>query len=216
MIHIYYSYLSLENHENLLQNELAKFPIAFQEKIKRYRRWQDAQLSLLGRVLLLKGIKEIYHQNYQNNEMKYSKYNKPYFEEDSIQFNISHSGDIVICAIDDKLEIGIDIEKVSNIKIDDFTSQFSVNEWNKILLSNDNREAFFEFWTQKEAVIKSHGNGLAIPLESFEISNNEAIINKEIFYLKEIKIDSQYKCHISSKAGFGEVSIKQIKLISSI
>ena len=77
MIYIYYAYISEENHENLLENEISRFSFDFQEKIKRYRRWQDAQLSLLGRILLLKGIKENYNQDYQNKKIQYTKYNKP-------------------------------------------------------------------------------------------------------------------------------------------
>lgn len=210
MIYIYYSNISEENHENLLKNELVKFPTDFQEKIKRYRRWQDAQLSLFGRILLLRGIKEIYNQDYQDNEIQYTKYNKPYFKDDLIHFNISHSGNIIVCAITDQSEIGIDIEIISNIEIGDFKSQFTENEWNKIVLSNNKKEAFFDYWTQKEAVIKAHGHGLTIPLKSFEILENKTIINNEKFYLQELKIDTKYKCYLSLKVDFSEVLVKEI------
>lgn len=212
MIHIYYSNIAEENHKDLLKNELVKFSIDFQNKIKRYRRWQDAQLSLLGRILLLKGINEIYNHDYQHKEIHYTKYNKPYFKDDFIQFNISHSGNIVVCAISDKSEIGIDIEMISDIEINDFKSQLTDNEMNKISLSNNKSDAFFEYWAQKEAVIKSHGHGLTIPLKSFEILENAAIINNEKLYLQEIKIDSQYKCYLSLKECISEVSIKQIQI----
>lgn len=210
MIYIYYSNISKENHENLLKNELVKFPTDFQEKIKRYRRWQDAQLSLFGRILLLRGIKEIYNQDYQDNEIQYTKYNKPYFEDDLIHFNISHSGNIIVCAITDKSEIGIDIEIITNIEIGDFKSQFTENEWNKIVLSNNKKEAFFDYWTQKEAVVKAYGYGLTIPLKSFEILENKTIINNEKFYLQELKIDTKYKCYLSLKVDFSEVLVKEI------
>ncbi len=210
MIYIYYSYLSHENHKNLLKNELVKFPTDFQEKIKQYRRWQDAQLSLLGRIILLRAIKEIYNQDYQNKKIHHTKYNKPYFEDNSIPFNVSHSGSIVVCAINDKSEIGIDIEMVSTIEIDNFKSQFTEGEWNKILFSNNKREDFFEYWTKKEAVIKAHGHGLSISLQSFEIIENATIINNEKFHLQEIKIEKQYKCYIASKNHFSKIFIKQI------
>jgi 4'-phosphopantetheinyl transferase len=193
-----------------LKNELVKFPTDFQEKIKRYRRWQDAQLSLFGRILLLRGIKEIYNQDYQDNEIQYTKYNKPYFEDDLIHFNISHSGNIIVCAITDKSEIGIDIEIITNIEIGDFKSQFTENEWNKIVLSNNKKEAFFDYWTQKEAVVKAYGYGLTIPLKSFEILENKTIINNEKFYLQELKIDTKYKCYLSLKVDFSEVLVKEI------
>ncbi|HKX86717.1 MAG TPA: 4'-phosphopantetheinyl transferase superfamily protein [Flavobacterium sp.] len=199
MTRIYYAYISEEYHENFLKNELVKFPTVFQEKIKEYRKWEDAQLSLLGRVLLLKGIKQIYGRDYQNKEIEYTAYNKPYFKDDLIQFNISHSGNIVVCAISDQSEIGIDIERIANIEIADFKSEFTENEWDAIVLSNNSNEAFFAYWTQKEAVIKSHGHGLSIPLKSFEILDNVTEINGEKYGLKELKIDEKYKCYIALK-----------------
>ncbi|QYS89919.1 4'-phosphopantetheinyl transferase superfamily protein [Flavobacterium davisii] len=206
MTHIYYAYISEEYHENFLKNELVKFPTVFQEKIKEYRKWQDAQLSLSGRVLLLQGIQEVYNLDYSDKEVCYTKFNKPYFLNDSIHFNISHSGDIVICAIAKENEVGIDIEKISNIEIVDFEKQFTTNEWAKIINSNAREETFFEFWAQKEAVIKAHGYGLTIPLQSFEILDNKTIINEEIYHLKELKIDEEYKCFISTKQ-FSNTSI---------
>ena len=88
MIYIYYSYLSEENHESLLKNDLPQFPADYQEKINRFQRWQDAQLSLLGRILLFKGVKETYKQKPEAKEIIQTLYNKPYFEDNSVLFNM--------------------------------------------------------------------------------------------------------------------------------
>ncbi|TDW48164.1 4'-phosphopantetheinyl transferase [Flavobacterium sp. 270] len=212
MIYIYYSYLSEENHESLLKNDLPKFPFHYQEKIKRYRRWKDAQLSLLGRVLLFKGIEEIYNYNAYDKVMQHTKHNKPYFEDNSIRFNISHSGEIVVCVFGSEHEVGIDIEVISDIKIEDFKFQMTKTEWDNITFSKNKERAFFDYWTQKEAVIKAHGSGLAIPLESFEILDNTTIINGEKFYLKKIEIDKKYKCYISLKENISEISIEKYNI----
>ncbi|GIQ60768.1 4'-phosphopantetheinyl transferase [Flavobacterium collinsii] len=210
MIYIYYSYLSKENHENMLKYDLPKFPVDYQEKIKRYRRWQDAQLSLLGRILLFNATEEIYNHNPYDKEIKHTKYNKPYFDNDLIRFNISHSGNIVVCALNDENEIGIDIEIINDIEIEDFKSQLTEFEWNKIVLSRNKKDTFYDYWTKKEAVIKAHGDGLAIPLSSFEILENTTRINEENFYLKEIKIDEKYKCFVSLKTEINEISLKRV------
>lgn len=198
MIYIYDTYLSEDNHKILLQRELSAFPFDFVERLKRYRRWQDIQLSLLGRVLLFKGIKEHYQLNLTPGDIKYNQYNKPFFEGNQIYFNISHSGEIVVCAITDKLEIGIDIEKINVIDIHSFKFQMTDRQWDKITLDDDVNEAFFNYWTQKEAVIKASGLG-QIDFHSFEIVDNFTIIGKEKFCLKEIKLDKKYKCNIAHK-----------------
>ncbi len=209
MIYVYYAYQSEENHERLLAEVLPSFPDYYQEKIKRYRRWQDAQLSLLGRILLYKGAEEIYGYKLQDREIKYTKYNKPYFEDHIIQFNITHSEGIVVCALTNLHEIGVDIEIITDFEMDSFRFQMTEKERKKIELADNIKDAFFEYWTQKEAVIKAHGHGLTIPLKSFEIVENCTEINEEKFYLKEIKIDEKYKCHISLKTSIGEIYLKE-------
>jgi len=212
LIYIYYSYLSEENHESLLKNDLPQFPVDYQEKINRFQRWQDAQSSLLGRILLFKAIEENYKQKPEHKEIMQTLYNKPYFQDNSVLFNISHSGEIVVCALSNEHEIGIDVEIMTNIETDDFKYQMTEKEWDKILISTNKKEAFFDYWTQKEAVLKAQGHGLIIPLKSFEVLDNTTKINEEKYYLTEIKIDKNYKCHLSLKTDISEIYLKKIML----
>lgn len=210
MIYIYYSYISEDNSEYLFTNELPKFSLDFQDRIRSYRRWQDAQLSLLGRVILLKAIEQVYNCKFHDVEILQTKYNKPYFKDSSVQFNISHSGEIVVCAICEKSQIGIDIEIISDIIIDDCKWQMTEKEWSGIISSDKIKEAFFDYWTQKEAVIKANGLGLGIPLTTFEVLEGTAIINDQKFFLKEIKIDEKYKCYISLDRDIDQFCIRKI------
>lgn len=215
MIHIYYSYLSEENHKSLLQRYLCRFSNQYQTKIRSYIRWQDTQLSLLGRILLYKGIEDIKSLDYNDIEIRYTKFNKPYFKNNIMNFNISHSGEIVVCVLSDSYEVGIDIEIVTDINVDDFKTQMTKREWERICISANKKEAFFDYWTQKEAVMKAHGHGLSIPLNSFEIMDNSTQINEEKFYLKEIQIDQNYKCYVSLNEKMNDISIKNdINLIN--
>lgn len=209
MIYIYYSYLSEENHENLLQKELKKFPPGFIKKIKKYKRWQDAQLSLLGRILLFKCIREQYNLLLEEKDICYNEYMKPFFEGNPVYFSISHSGEIALCAISDNAPIGIDVEKISEVKIDIFRHYILDTEWNKIIRSGDTHEAFFDYWTQKEATLKAFGSG-QIDLKSFEVINTSTLIGEEKFYLKEVKIDQKYKCNVSNKNRFIDFYLKMV------
>ncbi|MFP3581721.1 4'-phosphopantetheinyl transferase superfamily protein, partial [Arthrobacter sp. SIMBA_036] len=74
----------------------------------------------------------------------------------------------------------------------------TLNEFDKVHFSKDHVRSFFKYWTEKEAVIKAHGKGLLIPLQSFEIFQNQAVIENEKFYLKEIFIHEEYQCCIAA------------------
>jgi len=211
LIYILQTSINEDNHKNLIDNYLPKLSTEFQDKIGRYRRWQDAQLSLLGRVLLVRGMEQM-DCSFDKPDLKYTSFNKPYFDGNDISFNISHSGKVVVCALTYLGDIGIDIEKIEPIKILDFKSQMTNNEWKLVNESKDAKHSFFSYWTQKEAIIKAHGKGLTIPLKSFEIQNNKTTIGSENFFLKEITIKDDYCCHLALKKSIDTIEIKTIKI----
>lgn len=213
MIYIYYSVISENNHKKLMQEFLLRFPIDFQNRITSYRRWQDAQLSILGRILLYRGT-DHFDKKYKEISIKYNKHKKPNFGEEEVYFNISHSGEIVVCAVTNICDIGIDIELQRDIQIEDFQPQMTEGEWMKISTSFNKRDSFYKYWTQKEAVIKGCGKGLSVPLKSFEISQNTAMIDDEKFFLKEIKLDDKYKCYIATNMLVNEACIKISEVVS--
>ncbi|MEP6804720.1 MAG: 4'-phosphopantetheinyl transferase superfamily protein, partial [Flavobacterium sp.] len=179
-----YSKVSEDAHSSIVKQYLNNFDLDFQKKILSYRRWQDSQLSLLGRLMLIKAFEEYGISSAEVNNLEYNDYGKPFLSSKALFFNISHSGDFVICAVSKRSEIGIDIEKMTAIDLADFKLQMTYNEWSRIVHSENKRKSFFEYWTQKEAVIKAHGQGLTLPLKSFEVLDNKTMIDGEDFYLK--------------------------------
>jgi 4'-phosphopantetheinyl transferase len=126
----------------------------------------------------------------------YNEYGKPcILEPKDIHFNISHSGDWVVCAIDNK-PIGIDVETIKPIDLNIARRFFTVEEYNHLMKKDEyNRiRYFYMLWTLKESYIKAIGKGLKIPLNSFSftIENGNVNINTQnefgpcFFYQKEI------------------------------
>lgn len=195
---ILYTYISEEDHDYLINRYLNKFPHDFQKKILAYRQWQDAQLFLLGRLLLRYGLQK-YGINQVEDTINYTSYNKPFLTDCDIKFNISHAGEVVICVLSDCNDVGIDVEIMQDISIEDFESQMTTLERDLIMQTGDTKSAFFDYWTQKEAVIKANGKGLSIPLKSFQVIDKITKINDEVFFLKEIYLGEKYKCHVAFK-----------------
>lgn len=210
MIYIYYTFLNEENHKILLKNELPKFSADFIKKITRFRKWQDAQLSLLGRMLLFKSIKEIYNLEFSPKSIVYNDYGKPYFKGNPVHFSISHSGEIVVCAVNDHSEIGIDIEKMSDRNIVDFEPLIDQKEWLKISTSENPKISFYDFWTKKEATIKVYGEGFGNDFIHFETLNNTLPIKTVRFYYKKIEIDKSYMCHLVCKTDLIDTRVVKI------
>ena len=192
-----YSRISEQIHKYVIDNFLHDFDVEFQNKIVKYKRWQDVQLSLIGRILLKKGL-SILNGSESDCQVTYSINRKPCLVDYPIDFNISHSGEIVACILSESGTVGIDIEQIHHLCIKDFHCEMTDNEKEQISTSQNPQESFFTYWTQKEAIIKSYGKGLLTPLNSFEVHNGSAYIGEQSYYLKEIHIDDNYKCHIAS------------------
>ena len=139
-----------------------------QHRIKRFIRWQDAHATLGGRILLKLGAEQLGIDNLQLSDLQATKNGKPFLKE--LQFNISHSGDYVACALSLATGMGVDIEQAKPMSFEDFHRQFTPSEWNNI---NNQPEHFFEHWCAKEAFIKLEGRGLEIPLTQVELKGNQ-------------------------------------------
>jgi 4'-phosphopantetheinyl transferase len=91
-----------------------------------------------------------------------------------MRFNLSHSGELALFAVSLNLELGIDVEQIKPdfAGLEIATRFFSPEECAKLkALPPDARvDAFFNCWTRKEAYIKARGEGLSIPLDSFEVA----------------------------------------------
>ena len=127
-------------------------------------------------------------------EFALSASGKPFAVNCRACFNISHSGDHVICAVSDK-EIGIDIEKIRPIN-PKIAEKFACDDELDYIHSNET--GFFEIWTLKEAYFKCIGTGLGANIKSvsFKISENGVVCSENGFECSFISIADGYVCSV--------------------
>jgi 4'-phosphopantetheinyl transferase len=95
-------------------------------------------------------------------------------QKGSLYFNISHSHGMAAYVFSLEGQVGIDIETIrQDLDIEEIAQRyFSQNEIREMqsLSAELRTEGFFLCWTRKEAYIKARGEGLRIPLHSFEVT----------------------------------------------
>jgi len=104
-----------------------------------------------------------------------SGHGKPRLAGDAtLQFNVSHSALMGLVAVARRREVGVDIESLDrDVKRERLARRFfcaaeadAIEQYR----DNDAVSAFFACWTRKEAYVKARGMGLAMGLETFEVS----------------------------------------------
>src|SRR5690554_2367316 len=195
---IYYTELDQPLTDTIYHRYLNQMPISIQEKIQRYKNWEDAHTSLVGKLLLKQGLKDIGLPKIDLSILKYNQFGRPYISK-NLDFNISHSKTLVACAINMKGDVGLDVEKISPIDKTDFYDCWTPKEMEEIYKDSKDYHTFYKYWTKKEALVKAVGNGLNIPLKDIEISTNHATVsNYGKWYFKEIIFSKKYMAHVAT------------------
>lgn len=216
MTKIYYTRFQKQFSKAQYNTYLNLLPQDLQSRAHRYFRWQDAQAFLLGKSLLLRGLIDAgLEGSLLLQQLKYTEYNRPYLSE-KIDFNISHSGEYVVCAISDQCRVGLDIEKVEPRDLASFRSQMTDEEWEMVTTAADPQQAFLHYWTKKEAAIKAHGQGLSLGLKEVVIGDGEMNLEGKAWPLYEVEIASGYVCHLvtDEKINTADVPIKKVYVVA--
>ncbi len=158
MIYIYKANSNRILQEKEFENLLKELPKEMHERARRYRFAQDARNFLFGRLLLKKGLEELGMGN-QLGRITYQKNGKPLLED--VYFNISHSKNLVVCALSTKGTIGIDVEKEEPKPLENFKPWFTAKEWIDINKAPSSIRQFYWYWTRKESIIKAIGINLS-------------------------------------------------------
>ena len=91
-----------------------------------------------------------------------------------LDFNVSHSGDLALCAVTHARAVGVDVEAIRPGFVTGEVARrfFAPAEVAALeaLPPGERVEAFFACWARKEAYIKARGTGIALGLDRFEVS----------------------------------------------
>jgi 4'-phosphopantetheinyl transferase len=144
------------------------------ERVERFLRPVDRQRYLLGRVMLRTLAGAYLATAPEALRLQPGWRGKPAFADDpNLQFNISHSGQLVLCAFAAGRAVGVDVEAHRPLpERDALARRFFAPDENLALqrLDADQRTAaFFRCWTRKEALLKAWGGGISMALSCFAV-----------------------------------------------
>src|SRR3954462_7522020 len=85
-------------------------PPSLQARIRSYLKRSDKVASILGIQLLRLGLSKIGFEAHAVHALQYTRDNRPYLHGvEALDFNVSHSEEIVVCALSRRLHLGVDV-----------------------------------------------------------------------------------------------------------
>ncbi len=200
MAHLYYTNIQDIRDKNCI-NDFRK--LVSKERLSQLDKFyfkEDYLRSLLGEVIIRKKVAEFTGIKPEAVELYKNICGKPFIiNVPDIYFNISHSGNWVVCLLAEN-PCGVDIEKILEMHMDIAQYFFSKYEY-EFLQKADKRlqkELFYELWTLKESFVKYNGKGFYMPLNSFEFIKIGNIwelrqVDDQNLFFKQPFIAEEYK-----------------------
>ena len=202
-MHLYFTRIDASLTQELWSKLVRQLPQDLQSKNSRFRFLRDRFRNLFGILLLEKAY--VTHEtapfDYEN--LMYDPNRRPYIKHSTSDFNISHSGELVVCAYANTARVGVDVEVKKEVPLRDFQNTMNEDQWREIHASPDPYDTFFQYWTIKESVIKADGRGLSIPLEEILIKKDSVSFGEDWWYIHPLDLHPGHKSCLASNRPIG-------------
>lgn len=187
MVTLYVADISSLPDPLVCQELMQQIPPERQSRIRNMKQEKNRKQSM-GAGLLLQKVLALYHM--ADERVIEGPHGKP--RVDGLEFNLSHSGNLVICAVSDEL-VGCDVEKIRKAPRDVVSRYFSECEQEYLSRFSDREydKNFFRLWTMKESYVKMTGEGLRVPFDAYEIRFDDS-------GARVVRDGEVWCCHLSS------------------
>ena len=214
MHYLYWTRIEELPSPDLWELYLGKLPYPLAQRLMKYPTAQDRYHSLCGKLLLQTGLRQL-NRTPENNylsKLRYQQKGRPYLTDDLTDFNLSHSSELVVCAITEQGRLGVDVQKVIPIPPQLAQLFLSEHEWDTISRTLTN-EQIIKLWTNKEAIAKLTGNGLSLSFNSLSSYGKQClVVDETLIYTQDINLESNYACSMASDCKIQDVIISHVPI----
>lgn len=161
-MNIYFAQATPDFEEHLVHAALPTMPEEKLVRMKRCRVAQQRTCMALSEVLLAWSLFESRSLEARKGDRFEGEYGKPMLRIDGevIEFNMSHSGSFVLVGIDEN-PVGVDIQQWGRGRESVARKIMPQDVYREWITSPNKEEAFYDFWTRTESVLKWRGVGIA-------------------------------------------------------
>jgi 4'-phosphopantetheinyl transferase len=145
-----------------------------QTRADRFKFDRHRRRFVVGRAVLRRLLGLYLDADPAGFEFEYSGHGKPSLPGGEIAFNMSNSHELALFAFTLARRVGVDVEHLrpmpDALKLAARFFAAAETDALRAAPADQTERVFFRTWTRKEAVLKASGEGLARPLNSFDVS----------------------------------------------
>ncbi|ASD68786.1 4'-phosphopantetheinyl transferase family protein [Pseudoalteromonas piscicida] len=197
-IDIWQTSVSLFHSNNAIDELTALLTDEDMTHIELIRRPSEKQVKIVSRAFLRAVLAKYTGLSPKAIQFARGLHGKPKLANPGMQFefNLSHSDDLLACAVSLDQPVGIDVERIRykrNLKHLS-KSVFSSSEQCEFeLLPEQHQESyFFDRWTLKESLIKATGQGLTTKLSKVSFGKSDAIASFSVSGQQLVEVSGEY------------------------
>ena len=210
-VYIYYTQINHPFDESKFDTLIQLIPEHLHKDIKKYIQPIDRIRTLLGKLLLLHCLKVHNWNEYLLLPIHFTRNNRPFFKGAKFDFNISHSGDFILCAITEEGSLGVDIEQINVVELEDFNSVMTPEQIQFIKNSTRPETEFFKLWSLKESVVKAVGKGLSIPLNELRTDYRTVFCENKTWFIHPLDIHDKYRSYLATDQASTNIRLTEVK-----
>lgn len=213
VIRVFYTEISQQTGPDVYDKLLKSFPPGIRSKILEYQNEKERNLRITGKALLAYALKQPGIQTGVSLEQyDYSVTNQPILKGADLKFSISHSGNIVVCAVANN-PIGVDVERIKPVKLDLMKFYFNSASWFEIINAPDIYTEFYRHWTMREAAIKAAGFGIdQMELSEMFPEDHTIQVRNEIYYCRMLPVRYDYTVCLASGKEIEDVELNRLSI----
>lgn len=195
---------------------LSELSMSKRKTVQRLINSDDQIASLLASQLLKMCARDEAVDDFLLCDINYPETGKPNWQSKQgyvLDFNISHSNKCVLVAVSNAVKIGVDVEKIRELKNLSFKMVMLPDE---LKLIRETPTLFFALWSKKEAVVKAANTSGLSRMRDVVLNEDQATLDGVDWYLNSVEtgmqLDDQYEIYLATSEAVDKLIIKNIIL----
>lgn len=213
-IKVFYTEISPQILPDVYDKLLHSFPESISTKILKYTNERERHLRITGKALLAYALRhQTVYPEATLEQYDYTDTNQPVLKGTDLKFSISHSGNMVCCALSEGRALGIDVERTKPVKLELMKFYFDRESWFEIINAPDVYGEFYRHWTMREAAIKASGMGIdQMELSEMVPEDHTIQVRNEIYHCRMIPVRYDYTICVASDQEIEDLEVNRLAI----